>query len=381
MDLLRHKFLTIPLLFCMLFFALDKIFLTPAVLEHTLLWKKIEPPFYQSREWLFEQLQEEYPRRTRQGEKLGLILGTSRSAEFNTDHIAQIRKNTYTYNFSAPLACPSFHYYWLDRILAADIRPSFVILETGPILFSPNAVDFSLSYAYDFPFVLTHTDLYRTVPRNVWNITGRGFSFDEAEVFFLKNLFATYKYPPDLAAIRENNKEIVLPAAQGFDVTTGREFKRHMLDNIRQANRRFLGGIPNPLSFTVPPEQMEADAENLVRLHLQNPDPSPTQALFFKKTLARLALAGIPGIVYWPVTSDAFRNKLTEKGLLQNMQKHIRRELDTLRTNHPNTHLKLADPHLDKQMDCRVFDDAHHLNGICFDQLAQTLLHHLPKNL
>ncbi|MBI3394677.1 MAG: DUF1574 family protein [Spirochaetia bacterium] len=186
MDLFKNKFLWIPPLALVAVLLLDKIFLLPPVLEYTVSWMKIEPPFYRSREPLLEQLAVTYPGRKARGERLGVILGTSRTGEFSTETFARHIPKSYTYNFSAPLGCPSYHYYWLDRMLKAGALPAYVVVEAEPIMFTQNAISYSLSYSYDPVFVFSHIDWNRTVPRNVWDMKEPGFSFDESETYFLK---------------------------------------------------------------------------------------------------------------------------------------------------------------------------------------------------
>ena len=90
-------------------YAVDKIFYITWVQENTVHWQKIEPLFYESRGDLYERLRTQYPERSAAGQKLGLILGTSRAGEFDQNYIASRVPDSYTFNFSAPFSCPAFH--------------------------------------------------------------------------------------------------------------------------------------------------------------------------------------------------------------------------------------------------------------------------------
>ncbi|MEQ9365684.1 MAG: DUF1574 family protein, partial [Leptospirales bacterium] len=208
MDLLKHKFLWLPVLGFAALFLLDKLFFLPAVTDHTVHWQKIEPAFYESRRLLFEQLKQEYPERAARGQKLGLILGTSRAGEFEQDNIADLIPGSYTYNFSAPFSSPVFYAYWIDRILEAGMEPAFVIFETDPVVLTDAAMEFTMQYSLDWRFVWNHTELFRRVPPDPWDAEGAGFSYDQAESYAANALFGLHKYPIKVDSIAANNKEL-----------------------------------------------------------------------------------------------------------------------------------------------------------------------------
>ncbi len=375
MEILKNKYLLVPLLIFTIVFAADKIFRLPVVLEYTVFWQKVEPDFYESRNWLFDQLRQEYPDRTASGQKLGVIFGTSRAGEFSTDYFARKIPGSYTYNFSAPLACPAFHYYFLSRMLDAGIRPDFVLIEADPVLFSSGAVDYSLSYSYDPVFVFRNTDYNRTAPANIWDAEGRGFSFDEAETYFLKQTFALYKFPLDINNVSENMRTITLPhPTEGLKTYQVSEFKKSVLNSIRSANKSNLGGIPNLIYFTVPPQMMEQDAENLANRHLAGFTPSQTQIQFFKKLIRALSYNNIRTIVYWPVVSEPLRRRMEKLRLMETFQKPLEQYLASEAKANPEFRAQFSDPYLDPALKCRQFQDATHLSGACFFELTDRIL-------
>lgn len=381
MDLFKNKFLWYPLLVLATIFAIDKIFALPVVLENTVLWKKIEPMFYESRYHLFDQLREEYPKLAPADRKLGLIFGSSRGGEFNAEDFARERPGVRAYNFSAPLAPPSYFYYWLDRVLAADMRPAFVIIECDPLLFGPSAAGYSLAYSYDADFVFRHVDVFPG-PGDGFEAEGPGFSVDEAETFFLKRLFALYRYPLEWKTIEENNEthSAIVPG-KGLVSIKGKEFKKNLTEIVRASNRRNLGGIPNPLKFSLSPEEIQKDADRMEELHLGRGFPSRSQIVFFKKAIRRLAAEKIPVVVYWPLSSPALREKYREHDLFEKFQKPLLDFLDRTRREHPRARIAFLDPYDDEELDCRVFIDASHLSGACFPQITERILDRLPRKL
>lgn len=381
MELFRNRYLMVPMLLFAVVFGVDKIFGLDAVLEYTLLWKKVEPAFYASRRPLFEQLKDDYPKRTARGERLGLILGTSRTGEFSSDDLAAIFPRSYTYNFSAPLGCPSYHAYWLDKILSAGIKPDFVIIEAEPVLFTPNAAKYSLAYSYDPVFVAKHIDLFRDIPADLWTMERGTFSFDEAETYYLKEAFQLYRHPFSPANIIENEKEVTLPhPTQLFVTMKQREIRRALQADLPLINTRNLGGIPNPIGMTVPADKMEEDAENIMKMHLSGSIvekngrkvflASPTQVSFFKEMVERLAAAKIRTAVYWPLVSEPYRRRQKELGLLSGFQSDLAAFLAGVEKKFPGSRVRMVDPYPDPGVTCRKFVDSHHLSGACFGQIA-----------
>ncbi len=152
----KEKFLLYPLFLCFVLFLIDKIFFLPIIVENTHSWKKIERSFYDLKEDLFSVMLEEnkkFPNKN-----IGLILGSSRSGEFDSDHIAGLMQNTSTFNFAAPMGPPSFEYYWLERSLNANLPISYVLVEVDPLLFSKSSVEYSLNGSYDAGFILKNID-------------------------------------------------------------------------------------------------------------------------------------------------------------------------------------------------------------------------------
>ena len=374
MELSKSKFLWIPPLLLCAVWALDKALLFPFVEKHTQLWRRIEPPFYQSRYDLFEQLQLQYPVRTQKSESLGVIFGTSRAGEFSAQDIARAAPGTYAYNFSAPFASPSFHYYWLHRMNRAGMRVKLAIVEVDPLLFSPQSVRYSLSYSYDATFVGSNIDWNRNRPRKpedieaVFAMRGSGFSFDEAETYFLKQAFAAYKFPPSLAALRENTKVNPLIGR------TGNDFREWIRGKIAEANRINLGGIPNPLVHQSTPEIIEKQAALDAETYLRGYQPSPTQVFFFRRLLHDLVSGGARVILYWPMAPVPYRQAMKSMDLVRPLKRAIGREIQRNAARFPKNPARLVDLNDDPRMTCRYFLDSHHLSGRCYPLLTQLLM-------
>lgn len=391
MEWKKNKYLLAPLLIACLVFALDKMFLIPAVQDEIVLWKKIEPVFYASRYSLLEQLKADYPERKKRGERLAVILGSSRAGEFSAQYFQQKMPGVYIYNFSAPIAPPAFQYYWLTKILEAGINIDFVIVEFDPVLFSQESLAFSLTYSFDPLFVLRNVDWRSSdekpsIQENAFWNPGRsgGFSYEEAETYFLKRAFALYRYPVDFTVIAANHRTITLtdPKA-GTQRIRALEMKKSVLEILSHANQDNLGGISNFFSTAVPEEQMEIEARAKASRYLKA-RPSMTGSFFFRQTIRTISAKKIRAIVYWPVSSRHLRTEMenfeqeisnSENSdsinylrIYQDAARRIIREENTGKSL-----IYFSDPYIDPAFTCRSFEDSMHLSGHCFGPLTDYL--------
>ncbi|MCW7481914.1 DUF1574 domain-containing protein [Leptospira kanakyensis] len=365
-----------PILLSLSLFLLDKIFFLPIIVENTYSWKKIERKFYELKEDLFEVMLEE--RKKNPSKEIGLILGSSRSGEFDSEMLELFFPNTNSFNFAAPFGPPSFQAYWLERTLKSKLPLRYVLIEVDPLLFSQAAIDYSLNGSYDNEYVLSQIDLYRTRSKNPWEISAKGFSTDEVEIYLLKKLFALYKYPLDPTAIKANNKEIEVGFFPGMSVgITGKDHKRNYIDKIKHINRVKFGALPNEIKFANMDVFLEKDAEAMYNQYLRGQALAPTQIYFFKKMLELLKGTGIPVIVYFPAVSDALRRRMATDGLLEKFNLEIQKAV-SLAAQTPNSKFTVVDPNTDPRWICKDFVDSLHLSGACFPNLLPILF---PKNV
>jgi len=380
MKFLEHKFLFAPFVLLAAGLLLDKLFLLPPVLDRTVSWKRIEPPLYESREWLFESL---VKKNEKESFRPALVLGTSRSAMFSHADFARHYPDIVVYNFSAPFASYSFHDYWLEKIIQAKVDLRFIILEADPVLFGPGSNEYSLAYTFDAPFVLQHTDLDRD-KHSRWDLAeGNGFSFEEAETFFLKRLFALYRYPLDFNSIKENSKSFLYLSETGAPVTIGRiEFKKRMLEAMRKEIETNPAGIPQLAQRhgKLTPDQLKADTETKFNdFQLNRYSPSRTQTIFLKKIIRTAAAHSIPILLYLPPSTPYFRSKMEEAGILGNVVEALRGIVARETAANPKATIKFIDPAT--QMKCAEFYDSLHMSGVCYPELTDILLAQVKESV
>lgn len=210
-----------------------------------------------------------------------MILGSSRSGEFDSVMLESYFPNTNSFNYAAPFGPPSFQAYWLERVLETNLPIRYVLIEVDPLLFARASIDYSLNGSYDPSYVLENIDFFRSRSKDPWQTNASGFSVDEAEVYFLKKLFALYKYPLDPTAIKANNKEIEIGFFPGMTAgITGKEHKRGYIDKIKLVNRVKFGALPNEIKFANMDVFLERDAEAMYNQYLKGQSLSPTQVYF-----------------------------------------------------------------------------------------------------
>lgn len=360
-----------PLVLAFLLFCLDKLFFLPVIVENTYSWKKIERKFYELKEDLFEVMIAEAKKNPKK--QIGLILGSSRTGELDSEMLEEFFPDTNSFNYAAPFGPPSFQSYWLERVLETKLPIRYVLIEVDPLLFSRASIDYSLNGSYDPIYVIKNIDIFRARTKDPWQANAEGFSVDEAEVYFLKKLFALYKYPLDPTAIKANNKEIEIGFIPGMATgITGKEHKRGYIDKIKLVNRVKFGALPNEIKFANMDAFLERDAEAMYNQYLRGQSLSPTQIYFFKRMLQKLDGTGIPVIVYFPVVSEPLRKRMLNGGLLETFNAEIRKEVEIV-AKHPNSKFYVVDPNTDPNWKCKDFVDSLHLSGSCFPNLLPIL--------
>jgi hypothetical protein len=378
---MNKRYLWVPIILCLALFFVDKLFGLQWVRQYTISWKKIEIIFYESKDELFEIFKENLPIHQKEGLKPGIILGSSRSGEFAPKDIQKEFPGIAPYNFSAPLAGPAFHYYWLKKVMSVSPDLGLVILEADPIMFSKSSLTYTLNYALDLSFVWENSDFFPERFSDPWVTEKKGFSWDEAETWFTKNLFMSYRYPPDPGAIKDNGKETFIQIDKTIIPVKGSAYKDKFKESVSEANRLAWGAVPNQIMHNADPKFLERDAKNMANTYFgQSFQPSATQIKFFEKILESLAERNIPVILYWPLVAEPLRIEMKERGLIEEYRKRIEELLGRIQNKYPDFQYEFLDPHEEKSLTCRAFVDSIHLSGACYPELftffRNSTIHH-----
>jgi hypothetical protein len=381
MQFIKNKFLLITVIFPLLWFGLDKIFAMQIVRDYTIPWKKIEILFYESKQDLFSVYEENLPKHKKENMKRAVVLGTSRSGEFSPHDISKEIPGIATYNFSAPLAGPAFHYYWLEKLIEKDKDLSLIILEIDPILFSKTSLTYSLNYSLDLDYVLGNSHFFPERFANPWKESNTaGFNWDEVETWLTKKIFYSYRFPPEPSSIKANKKETFAVVEGNVVSVTGKDYKKMFHDTIILANRKELGAIPNQIMHHGDEKFLEKDAMNMVNIHFgENFKPSPTQIAFFRKILKISAENNIDLILYWPLVAEPLRKEMERRNMIVDYKNHIQNDIKLIEERYPEWKVELLDPQHDERLKCRAFVDSVHLSGACYPELFSLFGSSFPR--
>jgi len=335
----KSPYLFIPVLFFVFLFLFDKIFGLMAVRRFT--ETRIEFSFYDEKKNLLNQLIRYNSARSKE-DKLLVLFGTSHMGEFSTQYISKKVKGLTTYNFSAPMAPPSFLYYWFRKVHSEGIQMDYVVLEAIPEIFSESANSYALKFSYDWKFMLEHRDF---------------FPLREFESFAVANLFHSTRFPfHGLTAI----ERIKSPGS-----TNQLEFLQSM---VRLANVKNNGGIPNPILHEVPESYLERESKDYFKKTFSGYKTSTAQDKFFVEFLKFASENNIKVLVYKPLVSPYLQKILDSEKFYNDWKK----DKFQVASKFQFSVLDLADR--EKEIQCKKFVDVHHLSGGCYNEITDILL-------
>ena len=337
---LTKKYLYYPLLLVLFIFSIDKIFSFEFVRKYT--ESRPEFTFYDIKKKLLLQLSIFFSEK-KDNEKLLVLLGTSHMGEFSHQYIQQKNPNWTTYNFSSPMATPSYLYYNLEMILNAEIKPDYVVFEIIPETFREEANEYALKFSYDHKFILKN-----------W----KNFSKRELEVYTSANLFSLIRFPAKLNTVWKRIKD---PQSSAY-----LEF---FYEKVNLAVTQNNGGIPNPILANTQEDAFEKES---LKFFFQNFSgkykESKTQTYFFKKFIETCSKNNIKLLVYKPIVSKPYQKLLNESSFYNDWWKS---KIDFIEANH-FPYLDMAE--YTEKIQCKKFVDVHHLSGGCYPEITDILL-------
>lgn len=335
----KNKVLFLPLLLAVFIFLLDKLFGLDSVRKYT--ETRIEFAFYDEKRFLLAQLKE-YNKNKKAGEKLLVLFGTSHMGEFSNEYISKKVPGLTTYNFSAPMAPPSYLYYNLTTIIKEDIPIDYAVLEIIPDIFKDAANEYAIKFSYDWEFMYENRNL---------------FSRKELETFSTANLFNVAKFPPRLGTALHRLKE--------SNADAGFYFFQSM---VRLATTKNNGGIPNPIIHEIKEEALEKESREFFIKSFHHYTQSETQKAFMMKFIEKCKEKKIKLILYKPIVSKPLQKLLNESQFYNTWWQE---KLKIARENNIPV-VNISDR--SEQIQCQKFVDVHHLSGGCYPEITDILL-------
>lgn len=341
---LKHKFLFYPLLLASFIFCFDKLFGLTCVRKYT--ESRIEYAFYAEKGALLEQMLN-FQGMKKPEEKLLILFGTSHMGEFSHKYIQEKDKRLTTYNFSAPMAPPSYLYYNLETVLNAGTKIDYAVLEIIPETFQEAANEYAIKFSYDWNFMFQN--------RNV-------FSNDEVENFTHANLFNVVRFPPRFNTAIQRIKD--KNAIAGFE---------YFNSVVHLATKLNNGGIPNPIIHEIPEDFFEKESKVYFTQAFRKKGnlsyaESFAQKKFYIKFIETCKKNNIQLLIYKPILSKPLQKLLDESDFYEKWWK------DKVEIANNNNIPVLDMASYSNTIKCQKFVDVHHLSGGCYPEITDILL-------
>lgn len=302
---------------------------------------RIEFSFYDEKKNLLTQIKKYNSERTKD-DSLLVLFGTSHMGEFSTQYISKKIKGLTTYNFSAPMASPSFLYYWFQKLHSEKIHIDYAVLEIVPEMFTDNANNYALKFSYDWNFMFRHRDF---------------FTLKDLESFAVANLFDSIRFPfHGMTAIER---------IKSSGTTNQLEFLQSM---VHLATVKNNGGIPNPILHEVPETYLERESKDYFKKNFTNFKTSTTQDKFYSEFLKFASENNIKVLVYKPLVSPYLQAILNSEKFYSDWENEKYKIADTYKMRILNLSEK------EKNIQCKKFVDVHHLSGGCYNEVTDILL-------
>jgi len=325
------KFLLTPILFLILIFALDKIFLLDYF--QTKFIQPGNPIFYLHRKILMNRMLEN-PSVRDKSKKVAIALGDSRAYPFSEPGLPeQEKKNWQIYNFAAPQAVPMYAFMQYERMVESGFVPDMIYFAVSPEAFNDSKgmiYDPFMRLGMDDKFYKDYSELIPWEDRYKYFV-GKAIVFKSMQIEF-KTFIDRFKskrmreYDPDF-----NEDMMVLNLGKG-----------EYLGYATLANND---------------KKLKKDASRIKSIYLSNFQIHDTQFIFVEKLLQLAQVNGTKVFLVWPRVYADYRSAYHELGL----EKDWWNKIEVLSKKYQATAIDF-----NKQSSCDFFNDASHQSIQCF---------------
>jgi hypothetical protein len=377
MFLLKYRYLLFFPFLIFVVFLIDKIFLIELVRDHF-----IQPGgmlYYRQRKEQLNLLKKELPNIEKDGKRLIIVLGDSRSLGLGQE-IANIiqQKQLEIWNFSGTQAIPAYHYYIAKKILKFAKPDSFYI-GISPDAFNRNAGIFAspvLNYGVDEEFIKNYRSLIPDTDYQVYKKTrryalaGLQFSFRT----FIKRLKGTLfqtdieevlkKFHIDYSKLSLEEKKM-LQVLYSF-----REENLDFYDYYKSPQRMLLNltkGAQYAWFGRMNDNELKKETEKLKNLYLNQFVLSQEQLIFLELLLEEIHQNRSKAVVFFTRVNPYLRELYLKIPEIQFIKKRVE-ELSN-QYNYPT-----VDFNDNNVLNCNDYYDASHLSVSCFPDVLKVLI-------
>lgn len=353
MDLIKHRFLLLPLLVILITFGLDKLLLIENV--HTYFSKSLSDINYIQKDQLFLDLKAYLNSPNRK--KVLVYFGNSRALLFDTDYIEKKYPGWTMFNFSVPGGKSDYTLQWMEKFERDQVRPDVFLFDHSVELYNESAtlkVDETLTNGLDVSFVLRHFDLFTT---------------DEISTLIAKRMFRAYQYRPKLEVIigRARQKEKFLYSY--------RELRNSLMARLN-ANRG-SAMTPGTHQAVLPEELLKKSSRGDFQSYLVPFKFSENTLTFLDKSIQIAKALNVPSATIWVRLSLPYLEHIKQdqvkidnrlNGTVYNAW--IPRILDYQK----KINVSFWNMNDDSNYNCNEFSDAGHMSPSCYKDYTDFIM-------
>ncbi|PJZ76089.1 DUF1574 domain-containing protein [Leptospira neocaledonica] len=334
---MKKKYIYLPLLFLIVLFFADKIFLLDFF--QTSFYQEGNPVYYAQRRHLFEKLQKD---ESLSKKNLALAFGDSRAYPYSVKTLpASIQNDWAVYNFSGPQAVPAYGFYWFRKILESGIKPKVAFY-----VVSPEGFDDSKGLLYE-PFLRLGAD--EEFRKTYWD----QFSTSDKLEILKEKFFSIRKIKPGFKLFwsRLTSKKLKLYKPE--------QNHENLILELGNGEQLAYASVSNN------PKKLEKDALRLKSIYLSGFTPGEIEYFFVEEFLKLGKQNGVKTYLIWPKVYPGYRAGYYELGLEKSWWPRIQE----LASKYGAT---AAD--MNTLSSCELYYDGSHQSVLCILEQSEILM-------
>ncbi|MDX1957385.1 MAG: DUF1574 family protein [Leptospiraceae bacterium] len=345
-----------PIILFILLFLIDKIFLFPEIRKLFISWKRFEVAVYETRLDLIKMIKEDSE--LKNGKKLFLVLGSSRSAGLNSKLLEEkLNNNARVYNFSVPFPEILYYDFIIYQLEKEKIQIEGIFLELDSILLTKESKIYTRNFSLSIDYIWDHY-LYLFNTNSNTNIILK---------YIIKKLFITSSYPISFLGLIENLKTI-----QWWEKHRWIELRKYQIwdytySELKKLNESQRGGFKVFASNEKITDIRTNAMERILNI-------SNHQVLILEKT--KLLDSDYKILIYSPPLSSEFLEVAKNENkpeLIQSLTTILAKNQYSIKSN-----VKVLDLR-ENNLGCREFEDSIHLAKNCMDDFTSRVGNDFPR--
>jgi hypothetical protein len=356
MDLIKHRFLHIPILTIAIAFTLDKLILFENV--HTYFSKSLSDINYIQKNQLYRDLISYLASPDRK--KVLVYFGNSRALLFDNDYIEKQYPGWTLFNFSVPGGKSDYTLQWMEKFERDQVKPDAFLFDHSVELYNAAAtlkVDETLTNGLDVSFVLRHFNL---------------FSADDVSTLIAKRMFRSYQYRPKLEVIiaRAKQKEKFLYSY--------RELRNNLLDRLNK--NRGSAMTPGTHQAILPEELLKKSSLGDFHSYLVPFRFSENTLAFLDQSIQISKKLGVPSATIWVKLSLPYLEHIRNDEISIDEKKTgtvYASWLPRILEYQKKINVPFWNMNDDANYNCNEFSDAGHMSPSCYKDYTDFIMNRM----